>query len=163
VKKVRSVLAILFMAISPVSNAQDNQSMPKQLENPTLIAVVNRANWCTICKANGERFGALIMPYTAKGINIYMNDLTNDSTKAASRFALQKANIYEAVTTLPRKGVGHLFKSCGLAKDKKLKTEASGIVIFINPKTHRQLKQLSIASSDEEMKSAIENLLNKHP
>lgn len=147
------------MATSFVNNAQDNDSMPKQSENPKLIAVVNRANWCAVCRANGERFGALIMPYTAKGVTIYMNDLTNDTTKAASKLELEKANIYEAVTTIPRKGVGKMLKSCGLTKDKKQSSLPSGIVIFINPKTHKQLKQLSIASSDEQMKTIIENLL----
>ena len=158
-KKLKSLFAILLMASSFVSNAQDNQNVPKQSENPKLIAVVNRANWCSVCKANGQRFGELLMPYAAKGVTIYFNDLTNDATKAASKLALQNANVYEAVTTRPRKGMGHLLKSCGLAKNKKVTTEASGIVTFINPKTHKQLKQLSIASSDEEMKSTIENLL----
>ncbi len=159
-KKLKSLFSILLMASSFVSNAQDNQGIPKQSENPKLIAVVNRANWCSICKANGQRFGELLMPYAAKGVTIYFNDLTNDTTKLASKLSLQKENIYEAVTTTPRKGMGHLLKSCGLTKDKKVSIETSGIVTFINPKTHKQLKQLSIASTDEEMKSTIENLLN---
>jgi hypothetical protein len=156
---VKSILAIVLVATSFVSNAQDNHSMSKQSENPKLLAVVNRANWCAVCRANGARFGALIMPYTAKGINIYMNDLTNDTTKATSKLELEKANIYEAVTTIPRKGIGKMLKSCGLAKDKKQSLLPSGIVTFINPKTHKQLKQLSIASSDEEMRTTIESLL----
>jgi hypothetical protein len=158
-KKVKSMLVILLMATSFMSNAQDNRSMPKQSDNPKLIAVVNRANWCAICKENGQRFAELLMPYTAQGVNVYVNDLTNDTTKAASKSELQKVNVYEAVTTTPRKGMGHLLKSCGLAKDKKLATEATGIVTFINPKTHKQLKQLSITNSDEEMKATIETLL----
>lgn len=156
---IKSILAIVLVATSFVSNAQDNDSMPKQSENPKLIAVVNRANWCAVCRANGERFGALIIPYTAKGVTIYMNDLTNDTTKAASKLELEKANIYDAVTTIPRKGMGKMLKSCGLTKDKKQSSLPSGIVIFINPKTHKQLKQLSIVSSDEQMKTIIENLL----
>ena len=159
-KKLKSLFAILLMASSFVSNAQDNQGIPKQSENPKLIAVVNRANWCAVCKANGQRFGELLMPYAAKGVTIYFNDLTDDTTKANSKLELEKASVYEAVTTTPRKGMGHLLKSCGLTKDKKVSIEASGIVTFINPKTHKQLKQLSISSTDEEMKSTIENLLN---
>jgi hypothetical protein len=158
-KRLKTVIAILLMATSFVSNAQDSQDIPKQPDNPKLIAVVNRANWCAVCKANGERFGALIMPYAAKGLNIYMNDLTNDTTKAASKLELEKANVYDAVITIPRKGMGKMLKSCGLAKDKKQSSLPSGIVTFINPKTHKQIKQVSIASTDEEMKTTIENLL----
>ena len=159
-KRLKTFIAILLMATSFVSNAQDSQNIPKQPDNPKLIAVVNRANWCAVCRANGERFGALIMPYTAKGLNIYMNDLTNDTTTAASKLELEKANVYDAVITIPRKGMGKMLKSCGLTKDKKQSSLPSGIVTFINPKTHKQIKQLSIASTDEEMKTTIENLLN---
>jgi hypothetical protein len=159
-KRLKTVIAILIMVTSFVSNAQDNQGIPKQSDNPKLIAVVNRANWCAVCRANGERFGALIMPYAAKGLKIYMNDLTNDTTKAASKLELEKANVYDAVITILRKGMGKMLKSCGLAKDKKQLSLPSGIVTFINPKTRKQIKQLSIASTDEEMKATIENLLN---
>ena len=158
-KRLRTVIAILLMASSFVSNAQDSQSILKQSDNPKLIAVVNSANWCAVCRANGERFRALIMPYAAKGLNIYTNDLTNDITKAASKLELEKANVYDAVITTPRKGMGKMLKSCGLAKDKKQSSLPSGIVTFINPKTHKQIKQLSIASTKEEMKTTIENLL----
>ena len=156
---VQSFLAILLTALSIVSNAQDNQSLPNQLENPKLIVVVNRANWCAVCKINEQRFRELLFAYAAHGVNIYVNDLTNDTTKAASISALQKANIYEAVTTIPRKGMGKLLQSCGLTKGRKQSSEASGIVTFINPRTHKQIEQRSMASSDKEMKSIIENLL----
>src|SRR4051812_13046565 len=133
-KRTKSIFAILLMAAGFVSNAQENQSMQQYSANPKLIAVINQANWCTVCKANGQRFGALLVQYVTKGVNIYVNDLTNDVTKAASKPALQKANVYEAVLTTPRTGVGKMLKSCGLAKDKKQLSEVSGIVIFINPK-----------------------------
>ncbi len=55
--------------------------------------------------------------------------------------------------------MGKMLKSCGLAKDKKQSSLPSGIVTFIHPKTHKQIKQLSIASTDEEMKTTIETLL----
>lgn len=159
-KKLKTVFAILLMATSFVGKAQDQPSMPKHSENPKLIAVINRANWCRICKENGQRFGALIMPYTVAGVNIYVNDLTDETTKASSKVELEKADVYEAATTIPRKGMGRMLKSCGLAKDKKMSTDVSGIVTFVNPKTHKLMKQLSIASTDEEMKSTIDNLLN---
>lgn len=153
-KKLKTFFAILLMALSFVSNAQDSQ------HNPKLIAVVNRANWCAVCRANGARFGALIMPYATKGLSIYMNDLTNDTTRATSKLELEKANIYDAVITIPRKGMGKMLKSCGLVKDKKQSSLPSGIVTFINPNTHKQIKQLSISTSDDEMKAVIDKPLN---
>lgn len=150
-KKVKFLFAILLLATSFVANAQNG--------NSKLIAVVNRANWCMVCKANGERFGANLMPYAAKGVTILLNDLTNDTTIAASNTALKNAGVYKAVYSVKRKGMGKMLQSCGLAKDKTSKSLPSGIVTFINPTTHKQLKQLSIAISDEEMKTTIDNLL----
>jgi hypothetical protein len=158
-KSLKTVIAILLMATSVVSNAQDSQSIPEQSNNPKLIAVVNRANWCTVCRVNEERFMALTTPYTAKSLDIYVNDLTNETTKAASKLELEKANLYDAVITIPRKGMGKMLKSCGLAKDKKQLSLPSGIITFINPKTHKQIKQLSMAITDNEMKTIIESLL----
>ncbi len=150
---------MLLLATSFAGYAQDNRPMPPESANPGLIAVVNRANWCAICKANGQRFAGVLMPYAAKGVNIYFNDLTNEATKAASKTELQRAGVYEAVTTIPAKGVGKMLKACGLKKDRKLSTEVSGIVIFINPKTHRQIRQLSITVADETMRNTIDKLL----
>ena len=156
-KKLRVFMAALLLATSFGSIAQ---TIPHS-ENPKLIAVVNRANWCAVCKANAARFGANIMPYAAKGVNIYMNDLTNETTKEVSKKELEKVNAYVAVSTIPRKGMGKMLKSCGLASDKKQTQDVSGIVTFINPKTHKQVKQLSISESDEVMTATINNLLNQ--
>ena len=58
-KRLKTVIAVLLIASSFVSNAnaQNNQGIPNQSGNPKLIAVINRANWCAVCKANEERFG----------------------------------------------------------------------------------------------------------
>ncbi|MGG9964139.1 hypothetical protein [Ferruginibacter sp. SUN106] len=157
-KKV--MLAILIMATGFAVNAQDNHNLTSPTVNTTLIAVVNRANWCAVCRANAERFAAVIMPYTAKGVTILFNDLTNDTTTAASKLVLQNANVYTAVYTVKRKGMGKAMQSCGLVKGKIQSTIPSGLVTFINSKTHRQLKQISIAVSSEEMKQVIDQLLN---
>jgi hypothetical protein len=150
-RKVKFLIAIFLFAASFVANAQN--------KNSKLIAVVNRANWCMVCKANGERFGATLMPYAAKGVTILMNNLTNETTIASSNTALKNAGVYKAVYSVKRKGMGKMLQSCGLAKDRTSKSLPSGIVTFINPATHKQLKQVSIAISDEEMKTTIDNLL----
>ena len=76
------------------------------------------------------------------------------------KLVLENAAVYEAVTTIPRKGMGKMLKSCGLAKDKKQSVELSGIVTFIDATTHKQVKQISISESDEVMIKTIDNLLN---
>jgi hypothetical protein len=137
-KKVKAIFVMLLMTIGIAANAQDNHGMPPQSVNPKLVAVVNRGNWCTVCKENGQRFGTLLMPYSAQGVNIYMNDLTDATTTNASKELLQKAGVY----------------SKALAKVKE-----TGLVVFINPRTGKKIKQVSIALADEEMKTIIDNLL----
>jgi hypothetical protein len=158
-KKLKLLFAIVLLATSFVTYAQDG-SMQKDEANPKLIVVVNRANWCRVCKANGQRFEAVLMPYTAKGVKIYMNDVTDTTTTASSKATLETAGIYKAVTKVKRRGMGKMMESCGLKKTKHNDAMATGIVTFINATTHKQLKQVSIAITDEEMKTAIDKLLN---
>lgn len=154
-KKVQLIIAVFLVASGFSSYAQ---VLPHS-SDPKLIAVVNKANWCGVCKANAERFGAVLLPYASEGVNIYFNDLTNKATKVASQQELQKANVYETVTSIPRKGVGKMLKACGLVKDKKQTQDVAGIVTFIDAKTHKQLKQISIGESDAEIQKIINNLL----
>jgi hypothetical protein len=156
-KKVKLFMAMVMMASGINSYAQTVEKS----SDAKLIAVVNVANWCGVCKANGARFGAVIMPYGEKGLKIYMNNITNDSTKSESRVLLENANVYETVYTIPRKGVGKALKACHMVKDKKQTQDVAGIVTFIDPVTHKQLKQVSISASDVEMNNIILKLLNK--
>ena len=155
-KKVKLFIATLLMASGFGSIAQNAEKS----SNVKVIAVVNRANWCGVCKANGERFGAVLMPFAQKGVNIYMNDLTNELTKAESRKELEKANVYEPVNIIPRKGMGKALKACHMVKDKKQTQDVAGIVTFIDPVSHKQLKQVSISLPDDEMNKIITKLLN---
>ncbi len=148
-----------LLAAGFASHAQNNIMQPAS-PNTKLIAVVNRANWCRVCQANGNRFAAVLYSYETKGVTVLVNDLTNDSTVTVSKTELEKANVYNAVYSEKRKGLGKMMQSCGLAKDKKQNAIPSGGVTFINPQTHKQLKQVSISLPDEEMKNTIDNLLN---
>jgi hypothetical protein len=56
--------------------------------------------------------------------------------------------------------MGKALKACHLVKDKKQTQDLAGIVTFIDPVSHKQLKQISISVSDEEMNSIITKLLN---
>ncbi len=153
---------LLLNALLLLACAAFNASAQTAEQHPAkLIAVVNRAAWCAVCKANGQRFGATLMPYAAKGVTIIMNDLTDPETTAASARALRDAGVYDAVNTVHRKGMGRMMQSCGLVKGKHGANATTGIVTFVDPLTHRQLKQLSIATPDADMQRAIDHLLAK--
>jgi len=146
------------MAMSFVSYGQKTSSTQSTTAEIKVIAVVNRANWCAVCKANGERFGNNIMPYATKGLAIVMNDLTNETTIAKSKDDLKKSSVYKQIYKTNRKGVGRMMQVCGIVHGKE-KTMASGIVTFIDAKTLKVLSETSIAITDVEMKTIIENLL----
>lgn len=158
--KLKITLLAFLMAICFVPQAQQSVNHKFSTEGPKIIAIVNRADWCPVCKANGERFGQNIMPYTSKGLMILVNDLTNDSTTAKSIAELKKYAVYKQIYEAKRKGVGKIMQACGLIHGKN-KSMASGIVTFIDLKTLKILNETSIAVTDQEMKSIIDTLLIK--
>ena len=157
-KNLKLITALFLMATSFMSYGQETSGAQSTTVETKVIAVVNRANWCGVCKANGERFGNNIMPYTTKGLTIVMNDLTNETTIAKSKADLEKSSLYKTIYKTNRKGVGRMMQVCGLIHGKD-KTMASGIVTFIDAKTLKVLSETSIAITDLEVKTIIDNLL----
>jgi hypothetical protein len=157
-KKQKFLSALFLMAISFMSYGQETSGKQSTTQEKKIIAVVNRANWCGVCKANGERFGNTIMPYATKGLVIIMNDLTDETTIAKSKTELEKSSIYKQVYKTNRKGLGKMMQVCGIVHGKN-KSMASGIVTFIDIKTLKVISETSIAITDAEMKSIIDNLL----
>jgi hypothetical protein len=157
-KNLKLITTLFLMAMSFVSYGQETSSTQSTTDEIKVIAVVNKANWCAVCKANGERFGNNIMPYATKGLTIVMNDLTNETTIAKSKADLKKSSLYKQIYKTNRKGVGRMMQVCGIIHGKE-KTMASGIVTFIDAKTLKVLSESSIAITDAEMKTIIENLL----
>jgi hypothetical protein len=155
---LKSTSAFFLMAMSFMSYGQETKSTQSTTVERKIIAVVNQANWCGVCKANGERFGNTIMPYATKGLTIVMNDLTDETTIAKSKAELKKSSIYKAIYKTNRKGVGRMMQVCGFVHDKD-RTMASGIVTFIDANTLNVLNETSISISDSEMKTIIDNLL----
>lgn len=150
-KKLKLMSVILLMATSLLIKAQTT--------NAKVIAVVNKANWCAVCKANGDRLSNNIMPYTAKGLGIIMNDLTDETTIAKSKDELKKSSLYKQIYKANRKGVGRMMEVCGIVHGKN-KNMATGIITFVDAKTLKVLSETSIAITDSEMKTIIDNLLN---
>lgn len=157
-QKLKLMSALFLMAMSFMSYGQETSGKQSTTVETKIIAVVNRANWCGVCKANGERFGNNIMPYAAKGLTIVVNDLTDETTIAKSKANLKKSALYKQIYKTNRKGVGRMMQVCGLIHGKD-KSMASGIVTFIDANTLKVLSESSIAITDAEMKNIIENLL----
>ncbi len=137
--KSKLISALFLMAMSFMSYGQETSGKQSTPVETKVIAVVNRANWCGVCKANGARLGNNIMPYSTKGLTIVMNDLTDETTIAKSKADLEKSALYKQIYKSNRKGVGRMMQVCGIihGKDKQM---ASGI-------------------TDAEMKTIIDSLL----
>lgn len=153
-----SLSTALLLATTFLSYGQKVGSPQSTPAEPKIIAVINRANWCASCKANGERFGNNILPYSTQGLAIIENDLMNETTIEKSKSDLKKSSLYKQIYKTNRKGAGKMMQTCGIVHSKN-KSMISGIVTFIDAKTFLVLKEVSIAITDSEMKTIIETLL----
>ena len=119
------VLSLMWSLASPVS--ADSK--------PMVIAVINRADWCSVCKAHGERAGKAIMAANADGaLQLVVNDMTSDATVKRSAVALQAAGVDHAMAPYTATGVLYLFDAA----------------------TRRPLAQVTVANTDQEIKMAID-------
>lgn len=125
------VATLLFMGIAISGYAQQAK----------VIALVNKASWCPVCQANGPRFEKDIMPMAMqnKDVQIVMNDLSDDKTKAASLPMLEKAGI----TSFAKKNTG------------------TGTLYFIDAKSKKLISEVSLAKSDDEIKKVYMAALTK--
>lgn len=109
------LLTIALVSLSILANAQ---------AEPKLIAVVNKADWCHVCKANGEKMMKEVIPvFENPTIRFYMNDLTNEISKQKSLKELKETKAIGAI--------------------KKIK--ATGLIILINGHTGKLIDKISVA------------------
>lgn len=104
---------------------------------PKVIAVINKAEWCAVCKANGMKLMKLMPAYADKAVEFVPNDLTNADTKAASEKELKKLGVAEAVAPL----------------------KMTGLIALVDAKTHKLLKTVSLAEPDAKLEEAINSTL----
>jgi hypothetical protein len=99
-----------------------------------VIAVVNRADWCSVCKTNGERVGKVLMTAAKTGqLDVVVNDMTNDDTTLASAARLKVADVDKAMVPYT----------------------ATGVVYLFDAKSKRSLVQITVANTDDEIKRVI--------
>lgn len=126
-KKHKSIFASMMLALI-VSGTLIAQSTPK------VIGVINKADWCSVCKVNGERAMSAFMANNEDGAIIFVaNDLTNDETKDKSAEALKQQGLNKAVASLKNTGVAYFFDS----------------------KTKALISQISLSKSDKELAESL--------
>ena len=118
------LLASLFFSFV-TGNAQDSRKV---------IVVINRADWCPLCQANGEKVMKDVIPvFNEPGVLFIMNDLTNDATKSDSKMKLEAAKVFPAVK----------------------KIAATGMLLIVDAGNGKLLEKISVAESAEKLINTI--------
>jgi hypothetical protein len=122
-KKVKSIIATAVFAVV-FSIGAFAQTEPK------IIAVVNQAEWCSVCKANGQRAMGVFMENNREGtITLVVNDVTSAETKKKSATGLSTNGLTDAMKNY----------------------KAAGVLYFFDAKTKKPITQVTVANSNEEI------------
>jgi len=132
-KKFKSLILslIIMLAISAGSYAQ---------QQPAVIAVINKADWCPVCKANEQKMMELMPQYMGKNILFVINDLSNDMTKNQSAL---------------------LLTSLGLS-DEIGKIQGTGLITLVDPSTKKAIDSFSIAGDPKDIMGKINSSLGSN-
>lgn len=119
-----ALVAIVGSSIFFSARAQSKAATPK------VYAVINKADWCPVCQANGARVMNEVMP-ACKNLKVKFmaNDLTNDQSIAKSAAELKKNKVYNAVK----------------------ETKSTGVILLVDAKTKKVIKQISVAKPTDEI------------
>lgn len=122
-----AIMSFSFTALFAAVKTQPKQT--KEIE-PKVFAVINRADWCPICQANGSRIMSEVMP-ACKNLKVIFlpNDLTNDQTIAKSGEDLKKNRLVAAVQSV----------------------KSTGVILLIDAKTKKLIKEISVAKPSAEI------------
>jgi spermidine/putrescine-binding protein len=94
--KNKFFLSVVFLVTLLFSAFSGNAQQTKKV-----IVVVNKAGWCPVCQANGEKIMKEVIPaFNESNVMFIMNDLTNDAAKSDSKMKLDEAKVYDAVKRL---------------------------------------------------------------
>lgn len=122
------ILTIALFFSTAQANAQDGKK---------IVAVINRADWCTVCIANGEKIMKEVIPvFSESNVQFIMNDLTSDATKGDSKMKLEKAKVH------------------GVVK----KISATGLLLLIDAETGKLLEKISVGEPAEKIVMMIKQL-----
>jgi hypothetical protein len=119
-----ALVVIIGSSVCFSATAQSKSAAPK------VYVVINKANWCPVCQANGARVMKDVLP-ACKNLKVKFlaNDLTDAATIAKSTAELKKNNIYNSVK----------------------ETKSTGVILLVDAKTKKIIKQISVAKPSEEI------------
>ncbi len=130
-KKIRLIITTALFLVGAFAFAQDNAKV---------IALVTKANWCSICKKNGDRMAKEVFStYMSGNVVIVMNDLSDDNTKKESQKMIEANQITKIAN----------------------KSTSTGIITLIDIKTGKVVSTISVSKSTEKIKKAIDEALTK--
>jgi hypothetical protein len=130
-KNFKTILTVILITFSATAFAQKGK----------VTAVLNHANWCSICKANGERALGTFTTNNADGFfALVPNDISDNASREKSKPGIIKA---------------------GLGKSEQALSGTAGIISFYDSKTKKLLGQISVAHSDEEIIATLKAVREK--
>lgn len=135
------IFGMLFLLGALNLNAQDSKSNPKSTEKQILV-VVNTANWCHVCKANGPRVKENVLAnyMTNKNCKVIVNNLSDDATKKSSQEEIARAGISDTMKDL----------------------NASGMIYLIDAESKKVINSVSVAKTNEEISQVINEVLTSN-
>lgn len=133
-KKLQLLALMLLFAVASFAQSDAAETEVK------VIAIVNTASWCPACQANGKRVEKDIVASYKGNANIafVVNDLSDKTTKKASKELLEDKGVYDTM--------------------KKIKS--TGLIVLVNAETKEVIKQLKVKATTEELKKEINTAIN---
>ncbi len=102
--------------------------------SPKIIAVINKANWCSVCKANEERAMAAFEANNKDGAyQFVINDISNAETSKKSAAEISKLGLTKVMEPY----------------------KATGIVCLFDAKTKKPINQLLMSLTTEDIGKAM--------
>ncbi|MBK8881368.1 MAG: hypothetical protein IPN67_03020 [Bacteroidales bacterium] len=128
-KTVKSILisAVLFLAVSVSLMAQSETKVN---------SMINKADWCSVCKANGDRAMAAFMSNNKDMAILFLgNNVTDDKTEKKSAEELKKYGLDKVME----------------------KYTGTGVTYFFDAKTKTLINEISVAEPDNKLAEALVN------
>jgi thiol-disulfide isomerase/thioredoxin len=122
-KSLKTIFTTLLVS-SIFSFATFGQSTAK------IVAIVNTAEWCSVCKAHGQRAMGAFMEANKDGkVKFIFNDLTNAESQRKAALELKKVGFSTAMKPY----------------------KAAGVAYFFDAKTKAAITQITVANSNDEI------------
>jgi hypothetical protein len=126
-KTLKSIFSISFLGLLLTISAFGQTS-------PKVIAVINKADWCSVCKENGARAMAAFTKNNSDGSIVFVGN-----------------NVTDAVT---EKKSAEELKKYGLDKVIE-KYTGTGVAYFFNPSTKKLIAEVSLAEPDNKLAETL--------